>query len=413
LKQYRRLLSFALLSFVLVGCASDENINNISSNIQPKYIPTGEIVIQPQFASVGDFEDGMAEYSTRPSDAPLFVPGDNADEPLKFNFTKDLSGFITSTGKILPPVYKSAYYFREGVSPVEAENGRWGVIDKQGKWTIEPIYEYLSNFSNGLAYFQKTEKGKFGYINQKGEVVIEPIYDQATEFSEERALVCKSIKNYDDSTCGFIDTNRNEITEQTYSLIHSESFSEGLAMVCSGKGQNLRCGYINLEGKIVWELSDDIYEDEFGSWRSMLGSFSNGLALVGGRWFDDNIQKWGFINKDFETIIEPILGKIKGPKIYFDPYDFYGEIQWQTVGASKDSKGEIAAMNTLGEIQFFSTYEAVRAFQQGLSAVKVNGKWGYINEKNEMVIEPQFEDAREFSEGYAAIRLNGKWGFIK
>ena len=70
-------------------------------------------------------------------------------------------------------------------------------------------------------------------------------------------------------------------------------------------------------------------------------------------------------------------------------------------------------MNKAGEIEFFSTYEEVREFRQGLSAVKVKGKWGYVNEKNEMVIEPIYDEAREFYEGLAAVRVNTKWGFVR
>ena len=41
-----------------------------------------------------------------------------------------------------------------------------------------------------------------------------------------------------------------------------------------------------------------------------------------------------------------------------------------------------------------------------------NGKWGFINEKQQWVIQPKFEDAKEFQNGKAAAKLNGKWGFI-
>ncbi|MCK4667350.1 WG repeat-containing protein [Candidatus Dependentiae bacterium] len=43
-----------------------------------------------------------------------------------------------------------------------------------------------------------------------------------------------------------------------------------------------------------------------------------------------------------------------------------------------------------------------------LLPVKVNNKWGYINEEGKMVIKPQFKYANDFSEGYAWIILNDK-----
>ena len=46
------------------------------------------------------------------------------------------------------------------------------------------------------------------------------------------------------------------------------------------------------------------------------------------------------------------------------------------------------------------------------AAVKKNGKWGYIDNKGKIVIEPAYEDADSFSIGYAPFCENGKWGCI-
>lgn len=58
-------------------------------------------------------------------------------------------------------------------------------------------------------------------------------------------------------------------------------------------------------------------------------------------------------------------------------------------------------------------YRNVKAYSEGLAPVQSsNGRWGYINERQQWVIEPRFEDAQEFRGGRAAVRQNGKWGFI-
>lgn len=41
-----------------------------------------------------------------------------------------------------------------------------------------------------------------------------------------------------------------------------------------------------------------------------------------------------------------------------------------------------------------------------------NGKWGFVNSKNKVIIEPQYDEAKSFSGGLAAVKMNGKWGFI-
>ena len=58
-------------------------------------------------------------------------------------------------------------------------------------------------------------------------------------------------------------------------------------------------------------------------------------------------------------------------------------------------------------------YKNVRSFSEGLAPVQAQtGRWGFINERQEWVIQPRFEDAREFQGGKAAVRQGSKWGFI-
>jgi|GEM_PF-3287662 len=57
-------------------------------------------------------------------------------------------------------------------------------------------------------------------------------------------------------------------------------------------------------------------------------------------------------------------------------------------------------------------YDIAGDFHEGLSAVQLDGQFGYINEKGEMVIENKFEIAGNFSEGLAAVMQRSYWYFI-
>ena len=82
--------------------------------------------------------------------------------------------------------------FREGLAPVELfglyDNGKWGFIDKEGKEVIPIKYDWVENFSEGLAPV-KLLNGKWGYIDKEGKVVIPIKYDDAWPFREGLALV--------------------------------------------------------------------------------------------------------------------------------------------------------------------------------------------------------------------------------
>lgn len=61
-------------------------------------------------------------------------------------------------------------------------------------------------------------------------------------------------------------------------------------------------------------------------------------------------------------------------------------------------------------------YEEVKDFSYHLAAAKKDGKWGYINEENEVIIPFEYEYACTFSEGYAVVateRQNSDsgWGY--
>lgn len=89
-------------------------------------------------------------------------------------------------------------------------------------------------------------------------------------------------------------------------------------------------------------------------------------------------DKWGFINKNGETIVPVQFSSID--HVWF-----------------KETKGKMGYY----------------AFSEGLAAVKVDDKWGYINQNGNMVIEPMFESASSFSEDYAKVGIgNDRYKYI-
>ena len=52
-------------------------------------------------------------------------------------------------------------------------------------------------------------------------------------------------------------------------------------------------------------------------------------------------------------------------------------------------------------------------FENGVSwALGANGKYGYLLDTGEWLVEPRFDDAGSFSGGFASVCLDGKWGYI-
>jgi uncharacterized membrane protein YhaH (DUF805 family) len=280
--------------------------------------------------------------------------------PVNTNEGKHKGGLIDRQGNwIVQPIYDYIGDFSEGLAEVKLGN-KWGFIDKQGNLVIQPIYDEVSDFNEGLARvrFGDFLKGKYGFIDKKGNLVIQPIYSRTMVFSEGLAAVSydefSSAEDFLLAKMGFIDKQGNLVIQPTYRGI--KPFSEGLARVLlAGKW-----GFMDKKGNLVIQ---PIYD--------MVNSFSEGLAkvLVDG--------KWGFIDKQGNLVIEPIYGDA-------------------------------------------SFLNGVDDFHEGLASVRfgdrTTGKYGFIDKQGNLVIQPKYSIAFNFSEGLAIVKfgdiLTGKYGFI-
>jgi len=74
-------------------------------------------------------------------------------------------------------------------------------------------------------------------------------------------------------------------------------------------------------------------------------------------------------------------------------------------------------INKQGEIAIKPEFESAEPFAEGLAVVSMydgtlDEKYGYINRDGEYAVAPQYEAARPFSEGLAAVKKDGFWGYI-
>jgi hypothetical protein len=65
------------------------------------------------------------------------------------------------------PRYRSVRSYSEGLAPVQTANGRWGYVDAQQRWIIQPRFDDAKEFQSGRAAVR--QNGKWGFINKRGE----------------------------------------------------------------------------------------------------------------------------------------------------------------------------------------------------------------------------------------------------
>ena len=257
------------------------------------------------------------------------------------------------------------------ISLIPVESGdKWGYINKEGKYIINPQFSDASFFRGGLAKVISMD-GKVGYIDKKGNYVIPAKYKDGTHFYEDLAFVVAEGEN---QVC--IDKRGNtKFVLKNIEYVHP--FSEGLALV-GVKGQGW--GFIDTKGEFV-------INPQFESAKP----FREGLAAV------CQNDKWGFIDKTGKIIINPQFEHVSS--FYDSKALFYDGTQWGFI-------------NKKGEYDINPQFESAAIFSEGLSAIQQGNQGGYINEKGQIVINPQFDYAGDFNSGLSVIKQNNKAGYI-
>jgi len=259
---------------------------------------TGAVVVEPRFATLKPFAEGLALAG---------LPG----EPLG---TIDEDGaWAIEPGRVPFGPYSGP--FSEGLAQVQVR-GRWGYVDTQGEWVVEPTYERADPFREGLASVRKGET-QYGWIDRSGAEAIPFRFDVADSFHEgvaRASLPGQSGWSYVDrqgevvipgpygsADCarggriavldpradawGYLDLQGEVAIPPVFRS--ARSFSEGLAAVRPPDG---RWGYLDPQGTfaIAPRFSD-------------VGPFADGLARANEGW------GWGYIDPQGEWVIAPQL----------------------------------------------------------------------------------------------------------
>lgn len=74
---------------------------------------------------------------------------------------------------------------------LKKQNDRYGYVDEDGNWAIEPGFLCAEEFDGGLAIVRPS--GLYGYLKEDGSWLIEPTLHYASPFEGEIARVMKRL----------------------------------------------------------------------------------------------------------------------------------------------------------------------------------------------------------------------------
>ena len=286
---------------------------------------------------------------------------------------------------------------KEDYSSMIASDKKYGLMNYKGKVIVEPQYDYLENFSEGLAAVEKD--GKWGFIDKKGREVIPLKFDSAGDFKNGVARVylkglagnvnkqgkvhyIKNSDKYDDVyeiSYGLYLVERNEKYgfmnkkgKEVIPLIYDSAVDVTESLIRVSKGG--KYGLINKKGKVVVPIK-----------YNHIGNFSEGLFVA------KEDGKYGYIDKKGKEII---------PFEYCEGEDFHDGL----ARVRKDYENGDGYIDKKGRVVIpFNRYDNTTDFSEGLAAVKKDGKWGFVNKKGKEVIPLKYKFAGSFDKGLARV----------
>lgn len=323
---------------------------------------------------VRNYSDGMVAVAREVSGAKQ-----NYDRQLKWAY------FDAQGKQVTDYIYDEAADFSDGLAWVSNDKVH-GFIDHTGalaidgtKYYSQELGELNYTFHEGLCCVAKTVTGpegdvlvKWGYIDRTGAEVIACDYDQAKPFSEGRAAVA---------------INRDDLADAQYPVAYSYIDHTGKTVLTMPAGKecgNFSCGlasvttdgnkfgFIDTTGTQV--IAENYYTDDTAM-PVVMADFKEGYTLVGtdATQGEDIVVTYRLMDKAGLTLDRVVQGPVcgglvlvaQGGKLGFTKPDGTPAINCRYDFSPTSAGGELIN----------GTYR----FSQGLAAVRLAGKWGYVD----------------------------------
>ena len=279
---------------------------------------------------------------------------------------KSRTAILNAAGDLLmagsfDEVRLSKYYFyvREGKL--------WSVYDHSGqrvsKWKVDEVIVH----DDHLIPFRKDKF--WGYFDGNGEVVISAKYEEVTPYSGDLARV--KYLGYD-----MVINRRGKVViggNYQRMTIHHQDY----ILARSGR----RLDLYSPEGFQVYQTYNEVMPITSGYLERTLGGY------------------YGFVTAEGRQAFDPI-------------YDTLINIGSRYMQIVQGDKVGLAQIDGTVLIQPSRRYQAFGNVAEGKVAVRINGAWGFINMKEQLLIANRYEDVTSFTNDLAAVKMNGHWGII-
>lgn len=296
------------------------------------------------------------------------------------DFPMDIEGYEFLTAIF----YEQGDYvsFYEIVEVVEARNLSSTLIDEMESeiaytFFYNGEYDDVGIYSGDLC--PVLTGTNWGYANLNGNKTISSAYSTVGYFASDLAPVVGQ-----DGLAYFIDTegNKKKVIVDVDNVEEIGTIASGLFPVYNGSSW----GFYNMDNEFVFGEYDEV---------SITG---NGIAAVKSdeMWSLVDVEGTLITSNQYENVAMDEKDTVYRNGIIFVYEDYYYTMI--------DGTGKQVGNGQYQDVDIF--------YDETYAAVKIDNKWGFVDNTGKVVIEPIYEEANSFSNGYAAVKFAGQWGFI-
>ena len=314
-------------------------------------------------------------------------------------------GLIDFNGKELVPAEYEEITLLSGIdnSILIKKDGKVGLVNDNGSIIIEPNYKEIKNLGNTYkeGYITINEDNKYGVISATKKQILENKFDEISQIYLKDYYLVK-----ENGTQKLIDSKQNTIITEGFDEIKSAT-SNGVIFVKNGLyGEMNESGEAIIEAKYqeLSEVKSGIYIAKLNDKYGIIDFVGNEKIPFNYTWITYNEKTNLFLAEDSEYKTSIIDNKYN--------------IKVVGILSEINTEEEYIRMRVNDEYKYYNLKGDEKSNTEMLKDNKIfldkkDGKYGYVDKKGNAVTEYIYDDATEQNKyGFAAVKINGKWGSI-
>ena len=288
-------------------------------------------------------------------------------------------------------------------SIIVEKDGKKGLYNSRGVKILDTNYTNILSFGEDYknGYITVDQDNKYGLVDFNGEQIIENKYEKIDEIYSDKYFVIE-------------ETGKQKLIDKSGTILISDGFDEIKQIANSGVifVKDNKYGVMNFSGEVIIEaVYDDLKEINI----DMFSAKKDGKCGV----IDNNKnEKVAFIYKDI--IYNSKAGIYIAEDENFNSYLLDNNFEVKQIGILSELNTDMGYMKLKQNDEY--KYYNFKFEQKDIKEIctnnnlfvdKKDGKYGFVNNKGEVVVDYIYDDAQEQNQyGYAAVKKDGLWGSI-